>query len=83
MPNHNKKPKIDLTTREFNSIKSDLVEHAKRFYPETYKDFSRGSVGSFFLDTVAYIGDMLSFYIDYNANESFLETGLRQKILYL
>lgn len=79
MPNHNKKPKIDLTTREFNTIKSDLVEHAKRFYPETYKDFSRGSVGSFFLDTVAYIGDMLSFYIDYNANESFLETAAEAK----
>ena len=79
MNTKDKKPKIDLTAREFNTIKGDLVEHARRFYPETYKDFSRGSVGSFFLDAVAYVGDMLSFYIDYNANESFLETAAEAK----
>jgi len=28
------------------------------------------------LDTVAYIGDMLSFYTDYQTNESFLDTAL-------
>ena len=66
---------IKYTNRDFNSIKSDLVEYAKRYYPNDYKDFSQASFGSLMLDTVAYVGDMLSFYIDYQANESFLDTA--------
>ncbi len=82
MPKYKETPKVDLTSREFTDIKGDLIDHARRFYPQTYKDFSRGSVGSFFLDAVAYVGDMLSFYVDYNANESFLETaGEAQNII--
>lgn len=66
---------INYTSRDFNSIKRDLVEHAKRFYPDSFKDFNEASFGSLMLDTVAYVGDVLSFYLDYQANESFLETA--------
>jgi len=66
---------IKYTSRDFNSIKSDLIEHAKRYYETSYKDFNEGSFGSLMLDSVAYIGDILSFYLDYQANESFLETA--------
>ena len=38
--------------------------------------FSANSFGSLMLDTVAYVGDMLSFYLDYQVNESFLSTAL-------
>lgn len=67
---------IKYTSRDFNSIKEDLLEYAKRYYPENYKDFNNSSFGSLMLDSVSYIGDILSFYIDYQANESFLETSL-------
>ena len=67
---------IKYTDREFNSIKEGLVNYAKRYYPEIYKDFSEASFGSMMLDTVAYIGDILSFYLDYQANESFLDTAV-------
>ncbi len=66
---------IKYTSRDFDSIKRDLIEHAKRYYPDNFKDFNEGSFGSLMVDTVAYIGDMLSFYLDYQANESFLETA--------
>lgn len=66
---------IKYTSRDFDSIKRDLVEHAKRYYPNSYKDFNEGSFGSLMLDTVSYVGDILSFYLDYQANESFLETA--------
>ena len=76
MPSENKTPKpINYSNRDFTSIKNDLVEYAKRYYPDTYKDFNAASFGSLMLDTVAYVGDMLSFYIDYQANESFLATS--------
>lgn len=67
---------IKYTARDFNSIKSELVEYAKRYYPDTFKDFNEASFGSFILDTVAYVGDSLSFYADYSANESHLKTSI-------
>ena len=70
-----KKPVIKYTSRDFASIKSDLISHAKRYYPDSYKDFSEASFGSLMIDTVAYIGDILSFYLDYQVNESFLDTA--------
>ena len=66
---------IKYTSRDFDSIKRDLVEHARRYYPDNYKDFSENSFGSLMLDTVAYVGDILSFYLDYSVNESFLSTA--------
>jgi hypothetical protein len=66
---------IKYTSRSFETIKNDLVEHAKRYYPDSYKDFNEASFGSLMIDTVAYVGDILSFYLDYQANESFLDTA--------
>lgn len=67
---------INYSSRDFESIKNDLVDHARRYYPDTYKDFSENSFGSLMLDTVSYVGDILSFYLDYNVNESFLSTAI-------
>ena len=67
---------IRYTDRDFDSIKESLVEYTKRYYPNVFKDFSEASFGSLMLDTTAYIGDMLSFYLDYQANESFLDTAI-------
>tara|TARA_B100000287_G_scaffold63055_1_gene54823 strand:+ start:1836 stop:3647 length:1812 start_codon:yes stop_codon:yes gene_type:complete len=70
-----KKIPIRYTSRDFNNIKQDLVNYAKRYYPDTYKDFNQASFGSLMFDTVAYTGDILSFYLDYQTNESFLDTA--------
>ena len=67
---------IKYTSRNFDSIKADLIEHAKRYYENTYKDFNEASFGSLMLDSVAYVGDILSFYLDYQANECFLDTAI-------
>lgn len=66
---------IKYTSRDYDSIRNDLIQHAKRYYSETYKDFSEASFGSLMVDTVAYIGDILSFYLDYQANETFIDTA--------
>lgn len=70
-----KKVPIKYTSRDFQSIKNDLLEYTKRYYPDTLQDFREASFGSLMLDTVSYVGDILSFYLDYQANESFLNTA--------
>jgi len=67
---------IKYTNRDFNTIKQGLVDYARRYYPDIYKDFSEASFGSLMLDTIAYSGDILSFYLDYQVNESFLDTAV-------
>ena len=61
---------VKYTDRDFESIKASLVEHAKRYYPNSQRDFNEASFGSLMLDTVSYIGDVLSFYLDYQTNEN-------------
>lgn len=66
---------IKYTSREFDTIRTDLIEYVKRYYPDSFRDFNEASFGALMIDTVAYIGDILSFYLDYQANEQFLETA--------
>ena len=73
----NKQVQINYTNRDFESVKKDLVQIAERFYPDTFKDFSEASFGSMVLDSVAYVADQLSFYVDYNLNESFLDSSFQ------
>ena len=76
MPKNQKKLlPIDYTHREFATIQQDLLEIAERFYPDSFQDFSEASFGSLMIDAVSYVGDQLSFYLDYNVNESFLDTA--------
>jgi len=69
-------PAINYTSREFHTIREDLLEHVRRYYPLSFRDFSSNSFGSLMVDTVAYVGDILSFYLDYQANECFLDTAI-------
>ena len=72
-----KKIPINYTNREFQGIRSDLEQIAERFYPDSFQDFSEASFGSIMLDSVAYVADQLSFYLDYNVNEMFLDTSFQ------
>jgi len=74
-----KKEAISYTNRDFDSIKGALVDFAKRYYPNIVNDFNEASFNSFVLDLVAYLGDVMSFYVDYQANESFLYTASEPK----
>ena len=74
-----KKTPIRYTSRDFSSIKKDLVNYAKGQYPDVYKDFNEASFGSLMLDTVSYIGDIMSFYLDYQVNESFIDSAVEYK----
>ncbi len=73
------RPPINYTSRDFTSIKDDLINYAKRYYPNSFQDFNDASFGALMLDLVAYVGDQLSFYTDYQTNETFIDTALESK----
>ena len=55
---------IKYTNRDFDSIKSTLVDFSQTYFPTTYNDFSPSSTGMLFMEMTSYIGDILSFYLD-------------------
>jgi hypothetical protein len=67
---------IRYTDRDYESIKQSLVNYAKRYYTDSYKDFNEAGFGALMTDYVAYVGDVLSFYMDYQANETFLDSAI-------
>ena len=68
----NNKPYINYLNKDFTSIKSSLVEYAKTYFPNTYKDFNETSPGMMLLELSAYVGDVLGFYIDQQYREMLL-----------
>jgi phage-related baseplate assembly protein len=73
---------IKYLDRDFDSIKSGLIEFTKNYYPNTYNDFNEASPGSLFLDIAAYVGDSLNYYIDSQFKENLiLYTTERRNLL--
>lgn len=59
--------------RDFNSIRSELVDLLKVYYPEQWQDFNVTSIGMSLVDLLAYVSDSLSYNTDKRFNEMFLD----------
>ena len=70
---------IKYLNRDFSSFKSSLIEYSKTYFPRTYKDFSDASPGMMFIEMAAYIGDVLSYYTDYQFKESLMPYAEERK----
>ena len=55
---------IKYINRDFDSLRSSLIEFSKTYSPTTYNDFGPNSPGSMFIEMASYVGDVLSFYLD-------------------
>jgi hypothetical protein len=64
--------KINYNSRNFNEIRTELVNYVKQYYPDTLSDFNDASVGMMLLELNAAVGDMLSF----NTDRMFQETQI-------
>jgi len=65
--------KIQYTDKNFSTLRGQLVELAKNYFPDSYNDFSPTSPGMMFMEMSAYVGDILSFYQDSQLQETFLQ----------
>ncbi len=73
---------IKYTGRDFDTLKSSLIEYSKTYFPTTYNDFSPNSPGSLFIEMASYVGDVLSFYLDNQIQETFLQYARQESNLY-
>ncbi len=70
---------VKYTSKDFSSIKADLIEYTKSYFPDTYKDFNETSPGMMLIELSSYVGDVLSYYIDYNYKENLLTTATEKR----
>ena len=61
--------------KDFSSFRQELLLYARKHYSDKIVDFSEASLAGLFLDMAAYVGDSLSFYLDHQYTENFLETA--------
>ena len=67
-----KESNVNYLNKDFQSLKQSLMNYAKSYFPDTYRDFNETSPGMMLLEMNAYVGDTLSFYIDQQYREMLL-----------
>lgn len=63
---------ITYLNKDFTQYRSSLIEYIKTYFPKVYADFNETSPGMMFIELAAYVGDVLSYYIDDTLKESML-----------
>jgi uncharacterized phage protein gp47/JayE len=71
-------PAIDYTDKDFRSLRQALLDLATYRLPE-WTDRSPSDIGMLLVDLFAYMGDVLSYYQDRIASESFLDTAVERR----
>jgi len=73
---------IKYINKDFNEFRSQLLNYAQTYFPNTYTDFTPSSPGVMFMEMASYVGDVLSFYLDNQIQENFLQYARQSNNLY-
>jgi hypothetical protein len=74
--------KISYTSRDFESIRVELQNYVRTYYPELIQDFNDASVFSVFLDLNAAVADNLHYHIDRSIQETVLQYAQQRSSIY-
>ena len=73
---------IKYLNKDFNEFRSQLLNFAQTYFPTTYTDFTPSSPGVMFMEMASYVGDVMSFYLDNQIQENFLQYARQSNNLY-
>ena len=73
---------VNYLNKDFSDFRDNLIEFAKVYFPNTYNDFNESSPGMMFIEMAAYVGDVLSYYIDSQFRESLLAYAEEKRNVY-
>jgi hypothetical protein len=68
----------DFKSYDFETLRRTMIQYLQENYPEDFNDFIESSEYVALIDLIAYLGQNLSFRVDLNARENFLETAQRR-----
>ena len=73
---------IQYINKDFTELRASLINYARTYFPTTYNDFSPASPGMMFMEMAAYVGDIMSFYLDNQIQETYLQYARQTNNLY-
>jgi hypothetical protein len=73
---------IKYINKDFSELRTNLIDYTKTYFPTTYNDFSPASPGMMFMEMAAYVGDVLSFYLDNQVQENYLQFARQSNNLF-
>tara|TARA_B110000305_G_scaffold59194_1_gene65545 strand:+ start:254 stop:2110 length:1857 start_codon:yes stop_codon:yes gene_type:complete len=73
---------VKYLNRDFSDIRAKLIEFSQTYFPNTYNDFTPTSPGMMFMEQAAYVGDVMSFYLDNQLQETFTQFARQTNNLY-
>jgi hypothetical protein len=73
---------IKYINKSFGEFRANLIDYTKTYFPTTYNDFSPASPGMLFIEMAAYVGDVLSFYLDNQVQENYLQFARQSNNLF-
>ncbi|KUL44730.1 hypothetical protein ADL22_12360 [Streptomyces sp. NRRL F-4489] len=69
---------IDYTARDFASLRAAMLDHATQVFPQ-WTGRATADFGVTLIEEIAYLGDILSYYLDAASREAFLPTATRRE----
>ena len=73
---------INYINKDFAEYRNTLINYSQTYFPTTYTDFTETSPGMMFIEQAAYVGDVLSFYLDNQIQETYLQYARQDDNLY-
>ena len=67
-----KQKDVSYSSRDFNSFRNDLKRFVSTYYSDALLDTTDASLAGMLIDVAAYVGDVTSYYLDYQFNENSL-----------
>jgi hypothetical protein len=68
---------VDYTSKDYYALREDLIARIQDRVPD-WTGEDPADFGIALVETFAYLGDLINYYIDRNANESFLPTATQR-----
>jgi len=73
---------IKYLNQDFSGYRANLINYAQTYFPNSYTDFSPTSPGMMFMEMSAYVGDVLTYYINNQIQENFLQYSRQTSNIY-
>ena len=73
---------VKYLNRDFADFRQKLIDFSQTYFSNTYNDFSPTSPGMMFMEMAAYVGDVMSFYLDNQLQENFIQFARQTNNLY-
>jgi len=74
-----KSKEVRYLNKDFSTFRDNLINFAKYYFPNNYKDFTDAAPGMLFIEMASYVGDVLSYYTDYTFKEGLLYNTTERK----